>query len=140
MVSQWSRDGSGVVKAVVSEYIVPAVAICDAWKTWGRDANNGNVHIRRVRSVTGVDDADAWGIFPAMQRLRLHRMALAWRDAWPMEPITHPDDRLVSAPPHRVAIAEAFEWEPSPSSREDSWIADHTFTLDEAFRVCGVRS
>jgi nitrogen-specific signal transduction histidine kinase len=43
-------------------------------------------------------------------------------------------------PNGRAEINDAFEYEMMPSSRTETWSRNHTFTLAEAFFVCGAES
>jgi hypothetical protein len=79
------------------------------------DAEDG---LRICRSGEG----DRWAV--RVRSSRLSRDAIAWRAA-------HPGARL--APPTKCC---AWGYEPMPSSRDDAYIAEHTFALAEAMAVC----
>ena len=119
------------MKAIVTEFTVPA------HRSFGDDPvdqRDEGVTIRRVRSL----DEDAWGVF--LRNSRLDREALRWRESWPVEPLRHADDRRTDAAPERRAIRECFHLQGMNSGRTDEWNAEHTFTLAEAFYVCGVEA
>lgn len=118
------------MKAIVGSYTVSAH---ESWAQYA-DSYRGEVTIRRV----GRGDEDKWGVFNGDGRLR--RNALKWRKRNPTAPIAMLDDRLTAAPPERHEIREAFEYAPASSSATDAWKRNHTFTLAEAFFVCGAEA
>ena len=116
------------MKAIVQSYIIPHDP---AWDVYS-DAYNGDITITR-QSRTGEDK---WGISIHGMHDRLHRKAIAWRDANPTAPFFLPGDNLVSAPPDR-AIYDMLDAPAQPSERADAWKRAHQFTLDEALYVVG---
>lgn len=118
-------------KAIVQSYVVPHHESFDQYA----DSYMGDVVIERV----GRPDEDRWGVFSCRRDTRLARSALTWRDKNPDAPIVQDGDNLVKAPRVRREIREKFHWPPQPSSRTDKWKAAHTFTLEEALYVCGVK-
>lgn len=121
------------MKAIVSEYTIPAHPSWDAVSH--RDRRLGEVKIRRVTS----DGEDKWGVYSS--ECRLGRRALAWRRKHPSDALVHPCDVGVGAAQEdRATIADAFHYEPMSSSRSDAWVKNHTFTLAEAFFVCGAEA
>lgn len=124
------------MRAIVQSYCVPADA---SFAPYTDGERAGSLRIERM----GGPHEDKWGIFASMSMFgnnRLHRAALTWRAQNPTAPLVHADDRLAVLSPERAAIVELFHFSPSPSSRTDVWKAAHTFTLAEAFAVCGVEA
>lgn len=122
------------MKAIVSEYTIPAHPSWDAVSH--RDRRLGEVKIRRVTP----DGSDKWGVFHSLN-LRLRRNALVWRRKHPSDALVHPSDiGIGAAQEERATIADAFHYEPMSSQRSDTWINNHTFTLAEAFFVCGAEA
>ena len=122
------------MRAIVQSYFVPADA---SFAPYTDGERAGALRIERM----GGPHEDKWGIFASMfGNDRLHRAALTWRAQNPTAPLVHADDRLAALSPERAAIVELFHASPSPSSRTDAWKAAHTFTLAEAFALCGVEA
>lgn len=119
------------MKPIVTEFTVPAH---ESFGSDPGDQRDEGVTIRRVRNL----DDDAWGVF--VRNSRLDRVALLWRTSWPAEPLRRADDRRADAPPVRRTIRECFHLQGMNSGRTDEWNAEHTFTLAEAFYVCGVEA
>ena len=72
--------------------------------------------------ICRTGDGDRWAV--RTWSSRLSREAIAWR-------AKHPGARL--APPSRCP---GWGYEPMPSSRDDEYIEEHTYTLAEALAVC----
>jgi hypothetical protein len=60
-------------------------------------------------------------------------ITVAWRGS------IHPErlDHCWAATRHRRCLdaSGAWDWEPSPSGREDDWLAAHRFTLEQALEL-----
>ena len=72
--------------------------------------------------ICRTGEGDRWAV--RTWSSRLSREAIAWR-------VANPGARL--APPTRCP---GWGYEPMPSSRDDDYVRDHTYTLAEALAVC----
>lgn len=117
----------------VDDYRVQHDPEWDAYAQTGEDRYGDAI-------ITRYGDTDRWVVRKDNGIGWLHRDALEWRKRNTSEPLIGVTDNLLDAHPRRSEIREMFHRAGFNSSRTDDFVAEHTFTLAEAFYVCGAEA